>query len=195
MRAELVLLGRRVDMARRSRRRVLVAGIYAGLALVIALTWWIGWGGTSAWVIWAVMLACRFFLGGYYRGGLVKPFAYRKAVNADGPPSLLALKLRVYQPVLRADEDAFRNDERELIQRDRAHYLAYQTIGVLIAVEAMVASMRSLTPKLLGWIGMTASQFHYGISMVAIAMFLTLPQSILLWTEPDMEEQGLGKRE
>lgn len=188
MNAELVLLGKRVNMARRARRRALVIAIYAGLALAIALTWWwTGWRGTGAWVIYAVIAACRFFLGGYHRGGLVKPFVYRKPVNAEMPPPLLALKLRVYQPVLAADDDGFRNDERELNQRDRAHYQAYQAIGGLIAVEALWASMRMLIPRLQAWAGMTCDQMYYGFSLVAITLFLTLPQAILLWTEPDME--------
>ena len=197
MNAELVLLGRRVDMARRSRRRVLVAGIYAGLALAIALAWWwTGWrGGTGAWVIYAVIAACRFFLGGYYRGGLVKPFVYRKPVNAEMPPPLLALKLRVYEPVLQSDEDGFRNDEREMTQRDRAHYQAYQAIGMLVAVEAFVACMRMLSPKLRAWMTVPPDQMYYGFSLVILTLFLTLPQAILLWTEPDMEGQGLGVRE
>ena len=189
MNAELVLLGKRVSMARRSRRRALVVGIYAALAAMIGLTWlWTGWRGTGAWVIYAVILVCRIFLGGHYRGGLVKPFVYRKPVNAGMPPSMLALKLRVYQPVLQADEDGLRNDERELNQRDRAHYMAYQAIGSLVAVEAFVASMRMLSPKLQAWMGMPPDELYYGFALVTLMLFVTLPQSILLWTEPDMED-------
>lgn len=191
MNAELVLLGKRVDMGRRSRRRVLVAGIYLALAAVIAILWlWTGWRGTGVWVFWAAMLACRFFLGGYYRGGLVKPFVYRKPVNAEMPPPLLALKLRVYEPVLQADEDGFRNDERELVQRDRSHYQAYQAIGVLVAVEAFVASIRLLSPKLVAWMAVPPDQMYYGFALIILALFFTLPQAILLWTEPDMEGHG-----
>ncbi len=189
MNAELVLLGKRVSMASQSRRRTLVVAVYAALAAMIALLWFLtGWRGTGAWVIWASILACRFFLGGHYRGGLVKPFVYRQPVNAEMPPPLLALKLRVYQPILQADHDTFRNDERELNQRDRAHYLAYQAIGVFIAAEALLASMRILIPRLRAFTGMNADQLYYGMSMVAITLFLTLPQAILLWTEPDLEE-------
>jgi hypothetical protein len=189
MNAELVLLGKRVDMSRRSRRRALVVAIYAALTILLALLWvWTGWRGTGAYAIWAVILACRFFLGGYYRGGLVKPFVYRKPMNADAPPPLLALKLRVYRPVLDTDEDGFRNDERELSQRDHSHYLAYQAVGCMVAVEAFVASMRMLSPKLQAWMGMPADQMYYGFALVTLTLFLTLPQAILLWTEPDLEQ-------
>jgi uncharacterized membrane protein YkgB len=193
MNAELVLLGKRVDMSRRTRRRGLVAGVYLALAVLIAVLWWrTGWHGTGVWLIWAVMLACRFFLGGHYRGGLIKPFVYRKPMNAEAPPSLLALKLRVYQPVLQADDDGFRNDERELNQRDRAHYLAYQTIGMMLMIELLVASMRMLNPRLQAWMGMPADRMYYGVTLVTLTLFLTLPQAILLWTEPDMEAAGVG---
>jgi hypothetical protein len=191
MRAELVLMGRRVDMARRGRRRGLVVTIYFALALLIAgLCWFTGWRGSGVWLLWAVMLACRFFLGGHYRGGLVKPFQYRRPVNADGAPSLLALKLRIYQPVLDSDQDQFRNDERELHQRDRAHYLAYQAVGWAVVLQAFLASMRILSPRVQGWISMPPDQLYYGCALVTLTMFLTLPQAILLWTEPDMEETG-----
>jgi hypothetical protein len=45
------------------------------------------------------------------------------------PPPLLLLKRRVYQSVSTGDEAAYRNDERELEQRDRPHYLAFQAMG------------------------------------------------------------------
>ncbi|HZB88880.1 MAG TPA: hypothetical protein VE291_09510 [Terracidiphilus sp.] len=188
MRAELVLMGRRIDMARRTHRRALVVAIYAALAVIIAVLWYFThWRGTGAYVFWAAMLACRFFLGGYYTGGLVKPFNGKPPRQADIPPPLLLLKLRVYQPVLSADESAYRNDERELNQRDRAHYLAYQAIGIAVVLQSLVASMRIIVPRLRNWPPMAPDQLYYGLSLITIALFLTLPQAILLWTEPDME--------
>ena len=41
MRAELVLLGRRVDMSRRARRRGLVVGIYTALAGLLVGMWFV----------------------------------------------------------------------------------------------------------------------------------------------------------
>jgi hypothetical protein len=37
---------------------------------------------------------------------------------------------------------------------------------------------------------MPPDAMYYGLTLVAIILFLTLPQAILLWTEPDMEEQN-----
>ena len=187
MRAELVLMGRRVDMARQGRRRALVVGIYAALAVLITAVWaFTRWHGGGVYVLWAVLIACRFFLGGYYRGGLVKPFQYRRPMREDAAPSPLALKLRMYRPVLDSDEAGLRNDERELRQRDRAHYLAYQAMGMTVVLVALMASMRIVLPPLRARMGMPADELYYGLAVITLTLFLTLPQAILLWTEPDM---------
>jgi hypothetical protein len=188
MNAEVVILGRRISMARQARRRMLVVTIYAAFILLMAVLWaTTQWRGTGGIVIWAAIFACRFFLGGYYSGGLVKPFNGRAPKRHVMPPSLLALKLRVYQPVPAADDSAYRNDERELHQRDHAHYLAFQALGVAVCVPMLIASMRLIRPSLMSWISMPPDAMYYGLTLVGIILFLTLPQAILLWTEPDME--------
>ena len=35
---------------------------------------------------------------------------------------------------------------------------------------------------------MLADQMYYGFALVTLTLFLTLPQAILLWTEPDLEQ-------
>jgi len=37
-------------------------------------------------------------------------------------------------------------------------------------------------------LGMLADQMYYGFALVTLTLFLTLPQAILLWTEPDLEQ-------
>jgi hypothetical protein len=158
------------------------------LALFAMLWFFTHWRGTGVYLFWAAILACRFFLGGYYRGGLVKPFQYKRPMNADAPPSLMALKLRVYQPVLDSDEDRFRNDERELHQRDRAHYLAFQAAGLTVVLPMFsIASLRIVRPQLFP-VAMSPDEMYYGLALMSVILFLTLPQCVLLWTEPDMEE-------
>lgn len=184
MNAELVFFGKRVDMAQRHRRRMLVIAIYAALAVImIALTQWrIG----SAYFFWVILLACRLFLGGYHSGGLIKPFNEKGPMRADAPPPLLLLKLRVYQHVPGANGESYRNDERELHQRDRAHYRAYQVIAIACSVVWFYSAMRRNT-DLLGWLPFSPDAVYYGLMMVILTLFLTLPQVILLWTEPDMD--------
>jgi hypothetical protein len=106
------------------------------------------------------------------------------------PHSLLLLKLRVYQPVLAGDESSFRNDERELAQRDRAHYMAYQAVGMAVLAPWLLSSVRVMRPGLPAWIPMGADQLYFGLTTVVLLLFLTLPQAILLWTEPDMVAEG-----
>ncbi len=188
MKAELVLMGRRVDMAPRTRRRALVVAIYAALAILMALLWhFTQWRGTGAYMIWAALLVCRLFLGGYYSGGLVKPFNGKVPRQSAMPPPLLLLKLRLYRPILQDDAHAFRNDERELHQRDRAHYQAYQAIGIAVLLPWFLAQMRLLRPGLLAWLPIPADQLYFGLLTIVLLLFFTLPQAILLWTEPDME--------
>ncbi len=186
MRAELDFFGRRVSMARRSRRRVLIGLIYSLLAaLVIGISVSPGMNNMAAYVIWVAIFACRLFLGGYAPGGLVKQFNDKSTWQSDAAPSLLALKLRVYRPVTGTGGE-FRNDERELLQRDRAHYWAYQILGVSLVVPWLILSLLA-RPKLGLLNYAVANQLAAGTLLAVLALFLTLPQAILLWTEPDME--------
>jgi hypothetical protein len=190
MNAELVFFGHRVSMAQRYRRRALVVSIYASLALLMAVLWFTShWHGTGAYVFWAAIIACRLFLGGNYAGGLVKPFNGAAPRQNDMPPPLLALKLRLYQPVLAADESKYRNDEREQHQRDWAHYKAYQTLGVVMCALWALSLQRIVRPELLNGIGMSPDEMYFGLLLIVLTLFLTLPQAILLWTEPDMEPE------
>lgn len=193
MRAELVLFGRQIDMARQTRRRMLVVLIYAGIAALMIGLWFADhWRWSGNYVFWAALLACRLFLGGHYLGGLIKPFNGKGPKQYSEPPPLLLLKLRVYAPLLATEDGAFRSDERELKQRDRAHYQSYQALGMGVLLALWVAQIGMNHPQWLAWIRMTPFQIVYGLMLVMIMLFLTLPQCIMLWTEPDMAEEGRG---
>lgn len=70
MKAELLLLGKRLNMAQRSRRRIFVILIYAGMTGLMIGLWFLDhWRSAGSFMFWAALLACRFVLGGYYRGG------------------------------------------------------------------------------------------------------------------------------
>jgi hypothetical protein len=188
MNAELDFFGRRVSMAQRSRRRTLIVFIYSFLAaLVIAVGASARMNEMAAYVIWVAIFACRLFLGGYAAGGLVKPFNKKSQERSESAPSLLALKLRVYQPIPGVGLENC-NDERELYQRDRAHFWAYQILGVSILVPWITLSLLA-RPKLGLLSHAVANQITSGMLLASLALFLTLPQAILLWTEPDMEPE------
>jgi hypothetical protein len=187
MRAELVLLGNRVDMAPQAHRRTLVVFIYAALAALMAALFFADhWRTSGYYLVFATFLINRLFLGGYNFGGLIKPFNGKPPQRTEAPPFLL-LALRVYRPA--PSESEYRSDERELQQRDHAHYTAYQALTVLLAVLWLLAGWNTFAPRLLARIPVSPSLLVYGVVLGAIVLALTLPQSILLWTEPDMEEE------
>ena len=186
MKAELVLMGKRVDMAPQARRRTLVILIYAALALLMAGLFLADrWRTTGYYLVFATMLINRLFLGGYDFGGLIRPFNGKAPRRNDQPPPFLLLALRVYQPP--PPDASYRSDERELQQRDRAHYTAYQAITVVLMPLWLLSQWSTFTPRLLAHIPISPSLFIYGLVLATIIVALTLPQSILLWSEPDME--------
>jgi len=187
MRAEIVLMGKRVDMAPQVHRRTLVVLIYATLAALMAGLFLADhWRTSGYYLVFATFLINRLFLGGYNFGGLIKPFSGKPRHGNEQPPPFLLLALRVYPP--RPGDSEYRSDERELQQRDRAHYHAYQWIASTLALLWLLASWNAFKPHLLAWIPVSPSLIIYGVVLASIVVSLTLPQAILLWTEPDMEE-------
>lgn len=187
MKAELVLMGKRVDMAPRTHRRALVVLIYAALtALMVGLFCADHWRTTGYYLVFATFLVNRLFLGGYNFGGLIKPFSGKPPRDSQASPHFVLLTLRIYHREPTNSE--YRSDERELQQRDRAHYQAYQALAVVLALLWLLSSWDAFRPHLLAWIPISSSLLIYGMVLAAIVAALTLPQVILLWTEPDMDE-------
>jgi hypothetical protein len=201
MRAELIILGKRLDMAPQNHRQTMVVLIYAGMATLMTAFWFIDrWHVTGTYMIFATILVNRFLLGGYNFGGLIKPFngkAPRNGGRIAQPPPFLMLALRVYPSYSEPEDRDYRNDERELQQRDRAHYYAYQGLSVALVLIWLFVNFKNFAPRLLSWIPVSTDLLTYGLALATIVVALTLPQAILLWTEPDMiefapeEEAGL----
>lgn len=193
MRAELILMGKRIDMAPQRNRRTLVLLIYASMALIMIGFWFVDrWRTTGTYMIFVTIAVNRLLLGGYNFGGLVKPFSEKVHRAAEQPPPFLLLGLRVYRP--QPGDSEYQNDERELQQRDHAHYVAYSAlVGALVLIWFASAFAR-IAPKLLGAVPLMPSapnlaiDLIYGITLATIVTSVTLPQSILLWTEPNMPE-------
>ncbi len=187
MRAELVLMGKRIDMSAQKRRRMLVVLIYAAIAALITAMWFLDhWHRTGIWIFWAAFIACYVFLGGRNSyGGLVKPFHNKRTKTYNGQ-SFLMLRLGTYLPIP-GEGSNYLNDERELHQRGNAHYKAYQVIGLAVVMIWGVALYHMDHPQWFRRIPMSPDELYYGLLLIVIVLVLTLPQSILLWTEPDME--------
>jgi magnesium-transporting ATPase (P-type) len=81
----------------------------------------------------------------------------------------------------------YRNDERELHQRDHAHFQAYRVATISLVIVTMLLYIRGLGRPFLGFLSVPAD-LSFAVTIAALFVSQTLPQAILLWTEPDMEE-------
>jgi len=112
------------------------------------------------WIISALIFG-NFMFWGKRRGGLLKPFAQ----DPDRP-----------------------NDERELAARDSAHYRAYKALFFFISLMLILSFQLSL-----GYLkGISPTELLYFARMSLYGLFaiaMTLPQAILLWSEPDIDSE------
>lgn len=189
MRAELMVLGKSVDLSQRAHRRALVIVIYAKLLILLGVLAWLchvsdAWRIGGVYLVFLTLLLNRFLLGGYARGGLIRNFSNREPQATTPPPFVL---LGLYLRVSNVSDGHWRNDERELQRRDRAHYQAYQATAVLLALLWLLSGWSSATSSALGWMHVSLQAALSTIALGAVLLAITLPQAILLWTEPDME--------
>jgi len=201
MRTELVIFGRHFKMASRARRRQLVLIFYAAFASLITASWWIdpsGYGGAFFTIEFTIFVGP--FLGGYLCGwfkpfnvGLVKPFRGNEILKYSARKNSSASSQAFYP------EEALpgiRNDERELTQRDHAHYIAYRVLGGLVTLAFLIQFMASVPApdeirtlrNLLGLTDIVVRHTIYLLLQAGYILALTLPPALVLWTEPDMEE-------
>ncbi|HEU5351356.1 MAG TPA: hypothetical protein VFU55_07140 [Terracidiphilus sp.] len=83
-----------------------------------------------------------------------------------------------------------RGDERETHRRDHAHYVAYYALLYLLIAELVMGNYRGpnpISPHLPVVLHAFLAQSPYFLFLATLFLYLTLPQAILLWTEPDME--------
>lgn len=95
-----------------------------------------------------------------------------------------------------AGDPRLRGDEREAYRRDHAHYLAYRIL--LYGFLGVVVFYFSLTPlarlfleshpsALFPRVVLSGSLGEHFAFMATAFLIGSLPQAVLLWTEPDME--------
>jgi hypothetical protein len=133
-----------------------------------------------------VFLVNRFAFGGLSTRGLVRPLssAIRPLWFSDDPPPSSAIDRWFWRRS--PSRKDLKTDEREDRRRDRAVFLAYGVLSystyVVYALFAMVRIGHFLGTKGLPF------DFALGAAFAVAILSMTLPQAILLWTEPDMEE-------
>jgi hypothetical protein len=103
------------------------------------------------------VIVARFLGGRSYRNGLVPPF--------------------------------MSGDEREMHRRDHANFLSYWwwDLALLPAMAAVGLKNNPFYPAWTPALRVFIDHLPYGLLFAAGILYYTLPQAILLWTEPDME--------
>ena len=158
MKTAFVFLGIRINIASRARRRWLVALIYAAFAALDIAWFWLDGKSSVGWLLFAAFAFLARFMGGRtHEGGLIASY--------EG------------------------GDERERIRRYYASYLAYNYVD-LAFLPAILAffilhgpDIKYASPAL----HLLLERLPWGLLIAAVILFYTLPQAIVLCTEPDME--------
>ncbi len=169
-----------ISLETRRNRRLIVLAYYALLLLLVAV------GIYHKRLFLMSMLAQTVTLGGLFggikRGGMVKPYTERANLQAD-PGELQQLGLSGRRTFAALDP----LDERETAERDHAHFVAYRIFCLTLALcflgYALAGIASDFTAKLLA------------SNALCLLWFLTvyaysLPQSVILWTEPDPLPDG-----
>ncbi|MFC5862469.1 hypothetical protein ACFPT7_09230 [Acidicapsa dinghuensis] len=194
MRAELILFGKPIDLSRQHRRRILVVCVYAALLLALAsLAWFASTPSNllvgSTYVFFFTLGINYVLLGGYARSGLIRAFANTPPPETARTPFIpLALRVRPIEIV----DTEWRNDERELQVRDRAHYSAYQVVSITLVFIWLLNSWTISPLRFVKWWPQTIVHDTASLlALVGVLLSITLPQAIILWREPDMAELPL----
>lgn len=169
------------SVTRRSTRRWIVAGYWlmtAFWAIAILMHSIRHHGSFANLSLVYVLLWLPAFLGGVRSGGAVKPF--RKVyfpmedLRRNGMVSLFE------RGVQRTSSDDL--DEREMRLRDRVHFVSYTvTRWLALVLFGLYALISAQHPE---WLQITGPIFLFVLVMVMWG----LPQSIILWNEPDVVE-------
>lgn len=172
-------------MEKQSARRSLVVAVYLLLAILVVAGWFLDrLLETGVYIFWAAFFLNYFVLGGYGPEGLVKPFTGTGFRHRPVPSNLVELELYATGNLQNSPSE-YRNDERELRRRDHVHYQAYQALCVLLAGIWLI-SVWTLHPPRFIPAGLLPILLYLVVFPV-ILIALTLPQSIVLWTEPDLD--------
>lgn len=165
MKTEPVLLGKHLNMTNRARRRSLVAVVYTWIALCLVV--WLYFSAISTYGYAKMLASLCLFLA-------LVPLISFIFITGD----MLA-----------------RGDERETHRRDHAHFLAYRSLSSVIVAALFVTVYRG--PHTIIYasgphIRAIFDQIPSAVLIAALFLYMTLPQAILLWTEPEMEADFPG---
>jgi hypothetical protein len=174
------------SIARRHTRRALVIGYWCWLvALCFAFALHRARHGAEVWrvlVVFQFLFAGTAVLGGVRAGGFVKPFRGVRWYALGGGTQTLFGKPNRF--VGSPDPTEITLDERETFQRDRVHFAAY-TLARWFALLLFAAYglLGALNVEWFSWIG------PFFFLLLTLTLW-SLPQTLILWNEPDMEDSN-----
>jgi hypothetical protein len=93
-----------------------------------------------------------------------------------------------------AGDPRARGDEREAHRRDHAHFVAYRVVAYCVIAAFVAVTLRQASPHLPVMVRGLCAQLPKFVLWATYAVFATLPQAILMWTEPDMDMSAEGAR-
>jgi hypothetical protein len=200
MKSELILFGQHINMAPRTNRRRLV-GLFYGVISALLFGSLIRGSHTGAgfWTVEFIILLAPVLVGTFSgigiltgRRGLVEPFEARKFLKYPDTASVLKPSSLLH-PVVDNDRE-LRFDERALRRRDHAHYVSHRFLDVLITVGFFLEFLNYISEGSgIETLRLNSNDVHritYYLLQIGFITVCTLPQAILLWTEPDMEAEG-----
>jgi hypothetical protein len=167
---------------RRSTRRWIVVAYWLFVALVVyAIPHYTlrHNGAFLGFQLIEILVLLPMLLGGVRAGGAIKSFRGLRS------PAYALMDQRMISLFRRdtAVEQEIELDERETRLRDRVHFVAYTVVRWLaMALVVLYGVFGMMNPK---WQAITGPVFLFVIVMVLWG----LPQSIILWNEPDVEAE------
>lgn len=161
-----------ISMVSKTRRRWLVIFSYMALCILILL-FYFSMSGVARYVlmICVIMAANSVQFGIFYI--LAKDTVLPIPVQEGMRPINLSLSRSIRS-------ERIKPDERQVAVRNAAYYKAYRVVAASVLIIPIL---------FLGL--MTSDRMLFAASVLSIyGVIYTLPQAIILWTEPDMPEEA-----
>jgi hypothetical protein len=167
-------------------RRAVVIGYYGFFIAFAILFLWLR-GPAKCVLLLPPTYLCAAMLGGLTTTGPVRLFSQWQRKFKDGSAwGIDASRPHPYlkgRPLIRPLEPL---DEHDIATRDRAHYLAYSALRWPAIAAAIFGPLFLLdtTPAQVGHLLLI-------VSVPVAVLFFSLPQAIILWTEPDLDPDSV----
>ena len=170
-----------ISMATRKNRRLFVVVTYVILLVLMATIIIIRPRGNQV----LTAMICIILVSGVVSGGV-----FGKLVKQTVPPEIRFGEMTSLG-LARKRRDADEPDEREVAIRNAAHFRAFRALAMYsIFYWVLIPSFSSTIPSFFSLNSLAAVKALQLLTLPLLAMAVTLPQAIILWTEPDVPEEA-----